>query len=68
MSINWNSVGTVLGNPTTSLSAAGVSAQNMPTILNQIGLLSNPNQNEEISIVGRSSLSPISRKWSQRWR
>ena len=50
MSFNWANVGSIFGTLTTALSAAGVSATNMPNILAQIGAASNPNQSEELSL------------------
>jgi hypothetical protein len=53
MAVNWGNVGNILGNLTKTLSAAGVSATNMPDILQQIGLLSNPNEKEELSVCAQ---------------
>jgi hypothetical protein len=50
MSFNWASIGSTLGGLTTALSNAGVSASSMPSILNAIGLSSNPNESAELAI------------------
>jgi hypothetical protein len=53
MSFNWSSVGSTLSGLTSALSAAGVSSSSMGSILNEIGLSSNPNQSAEIAICGQ---------------
>lgn len=53
MSFDWSAVGSTLGNLTTALSAAGVNSTSMPSILQQIGLASNPNQSAELAICSQ---------------
>lgn len=53
MSFNWSQIGTTLTGLTSALTAAGVSSANLPTILNQIGAVSNPNQSEELAICSQ---------------
>jgi len=53
MAFNWSSLGTTLSNLTTSLTAAGVTPADMPNILQQIGLSSNPNQSAEIALCSQ---------------
>jgi|SRR6202035_274550 len=53
MAINWTTVGTTLSGLTTALSAAGVSAASMPSILQQVGLVSNPNQSAELALCSQ---------------
>lgn len=53
MSLNWSGIGSTLSGLTTALSAAGVSSTSMGSILNAIGLSSNPNESEEIAICGQ---------------
>ena len=53
MSFNWTSVGSTLAGLTNALSAAGVSSSSMGSILNQIGLSSNPSKSAEIALCGQ---------------
>src|ERR1700731_3080905 len=53
MAINWTSVGSTLSGLTTALTAAGVSSTSMPSILQSIGLASNPNQSAEMAICSQ---------------
>lgn len=53
MSFNWTSIGTTLSGLTSALSAAGVSSSSMGSILNQIGLSSNPSKSAEIALCGQ---------------
>jgi len=50
MSINWSQVGSITSGLVSALSTAGVSSANMPSILQQIGLLQNPNESAELAI------------------
>jgi hypothetical protein len=52
-SFNWASIGSTLGGLTTALSNAGVSSTSMPSILNAIGLSSNPNESAELAICSQ---------------
>lgn len=53
MAFNWSSIGTTLSSLTSALSAAGVSASTMPSILQQVGLVVNPNQSAELAIAAQ---------------
>lgn len=53
MALNWSSIVSTLSGLTSALSAAGVSASSMGSILNAIGLASNPNESAEIAICGQ---------------
>ena len=53
MSFNWSSIGSALSGITSALTSAGVSSTTIPSILAQIGLASNPNQSEEMSICSQ---------------
>ena len=50
---NWGNIGSIIGGITAALANAGVSQQNMPNILQQIGLLANPNKQEELAICSQ---------------
>lgn len=53
MSFNWSMVGSTISGLTSALSAAGVSTASMPSILNAIGMSSNPNQSEELGLCSQ---------------
>ena len=53
MAFDWTSLAQNLGNLTTALTSAGVSSANMPSILQQIGLASNPQKNEELALCAQ---------------
>jgi hypothetical protein len=53
MSFNWSNVGSTLGGLTSALSAAGVSSSSMPSILNAIGLSTNPNESDELALCSQ---------------
>jgi hypothetical protein len=53
MPLNWSSIGSTLSGLTTALTNAGVSSANLPNILQQIGLVSNPNKSAEIAICAQ---------------
>jgi hypothetical protein len=53
MSVNWSSIGSTLSGLTTALGAVGVSSTSMPSILNAIGLNSNPEESVEIALCGQ---------------
>ena len=50
MSFNWTQIGSTLSGITSALTAAGVTSASIPSILNSIGLASNPNQSEELQL------------------
>lgn len=51
MSLNWSSIGTTISGLTSALSAAGVSSANMPSALQTIGSLINPNPNQSAELA-----------------
>ena len=53
MSFNWTQIGSTLSGITSALTAAGVTSASIPSILNSIGLASNPNQSEELQICAQ---------------
>lgn len=54
MSINWQSIGSTLSGVTAALNAAGVTSANAVSgILASIGLASNPNQTEELTLCSQ---------------
>jgi hypothetical protein len=53
MSFNWSNIGSTISGISSALSAAGVSAASIPTLLSSIGLASNPNQSEELTLCSQ---------------
>jgi hypothetical protein len=53
MAINWSAVSSTLGGISSALSSAGVGATSIPGILSAIGLASNPNQAEELTLCSQ---------------
>jgi hypothetical protein len=49
-SINWGQIGSTLAGITGALTAAGVNGSSQNPILNQIGLLINPNVTQELAL------------------
>jgi hypothetical protein len=53
MAINWTAISSTLSGISTALSSAGVSSTSIPSILSAIGLASNPNEAEELTICSQ---------------
>ena len=53
MAFNWTAIGSTLTGLTSALTAAGVNSTTIPSILNQVGLVVNPNQSAELAMCAQ---------------
>jgi hypothetical protein len=51
--INWTTVGSTFSGLVSAFTAAGVSASSIPTLLQQVGLATNPNLSAELTLCSQ---------------